>query len=113
MLHLRIQRRRLHSQQARSLRLIAATMIERALDQLDLITLDLVIKIDSLVVEADLFTAVVSRKLNLQTLNLVGERSREQRQLLYALFELRGVVSVSVVYVVQYSQGLLLQQVVR
>lgn len=79
MLHLRIQRRRLHPQQARGLRLIATTMIECALDQFDLITLDLVIKVDAFIIEVDLFAAIVSRKLNLQALNLVGQSSGEQR----------------------------------
>ena len=101
MLHLRVQRRRLHSQQTRGLRLIAAAMIERTLDQLDLITLDLVIKVDAFIIEVDLFAAAVSRKLKLQTLNLIGECSREQRQLLHALFEFGGVVSISIVYVLQ------------
>lgn len=79
MLHLRVQRRRLHSQQARGLGLIATAMIERALDQLDLITLDLVIKVDTFIIKVDTLAAVVSRKLNLQSLNLIGQSSREQR----------------------------------
>ena len=76
-------------------------MIERAFDQLDLISLDLVVKVDAVVIEAYLFTAAIGRKLCLQSFNLAGQSLGKQRQLPHTLFELGGVVSIRVVYVLQ------------
>ena len=79
MLHLRVQGCGLHPQQSRCLRLITTTMIERALDQLDLVSLDLVVKVDAIIIKVDLFAAVIGGQLGFQAFNLAGQGFGEQR----------------------------------
>ena len=57
-LHLGVERSGLHLQETRSLSLIAAAVAERAHDQLNLVPLNLAVKIDALVIEHDLLVAV-------------------------------------------------------
>lgn len=73
MLHLCIQSCGLHPQQSRRLRLIPTAVIEGALDQLDFISLDLVIKVDAAVIKSNRFAVAIASKLGLQTLNLAGQ----------------------------------------
>ena len=73
MLHLRVQGCGLHPQQSRRLRLIPTAVIKRALDQLDFISLDLVIKVDAVVIESNRFAVTIGAKLGLQTFYLAGQ----------------------------------------
>jgi hypothetical protein len=79
MLHLRVQGCGLHPQQSRRLRLIATAVIEGSLDQLDFIALDLVVKVDAVVIDSNPIAVAVGGKLGLQTLYLAGQRFRQQR----------------------------------
>jgi hypothetical protein len=54
-------------------------MIERALDQLDLVSLDLVVKVDAIIIKVDLFAAVIGGQLGFQAFNLAGQGFGEQR----------------------------------
>jgi len=79
-LHLRVQRRGLHPQQSCCLSLIPVAAVERALDQFDLIALDLLIEIDALIIEFDQFVAIaIGSQLELQSFNLTGQRLRKMR----------------------------------
>jgi len=65
-LHLRVECRRLHSQQSCRARLVPVAVVERGFDQLDFIPLDLVVEIDAFVIEFDLPVAIaIGRKFDL------------------------------------------------
>jgi len=79
MLHLRVQSRGLHAQQSRGPGLVSVAMVERALDQLDFVALDLFIEIDAVVIESDvLFAIAIGGQLNLQAFNLACQRLCEE-----------------------------------
>lgn len=79
MLHLGVERRGFHVQESRRLRLIAATAVERAFDQLNLIPLNLDVKVDAVIIENDLFVEVaIDSKFSLQRFNFACESFGQQ-----------------------------------
>lgn len=66
-------------QESRGLRLIAATLVERSLNQLDLVSFDLTVEIDA----ADWLNAVlIVVELSLQRFDFTGEGFCEQDELI-------------------------------
>ena len=72
-------------QQFGGLRLIAAALVQRGSDQLNLVAFDFVVEVDTVVIEVDWFVVVVSGgELRFQRFDLTSERFRKHDELIDA-----------------------------
>lgn len=84
-LHLRIQCCGFEMKQFRGPTLIAATLVQRASDQLNLVPFDLVVEVDGGVFQVDLLVVILSGdELSLECFNLIGQSFCQHDELIDA-----------------------------